>query len=54
MSTSPAAGFKPCAYLPHWLFKHLVKLDDLLAFLMPALGYRIFVVLQKNPNNKPK
>jgi SAM-dependent methyltransferase len=42
-----AAGFKPHAYVPHWLFKHLVKVDDLISFLMPVLGYRIFVVLEK-------
>ena len=42
-----AAGFKPYAYVPHWVFKGLVKLDDWLWFLMPAVGYRIFVVLEK-------
>jgi SAM-dependent methyltransferase len=42
-----AAGFKPYAYLPHWLFKYLVKIDDWVPFLMPVLGYRIFVVLEK-------
>jgi len=48
-----AAGFKPYAFVPHWLFKHLVKLDDWLSFLMPLLGYRIFVVLEKkfHPSN---
>ena len=44
-----AAGFKPYAFTPHWLFKHLVKVDDWISFLMPLLGYRIFVVLEKKP-----
>ena len=44
-----AAGFKPYALAPNWLFKHLVKLDDWISFLMPVLGYRIFVVLEKKP-----
>jgi hypothetical protein len=42
-----AAGFKPYAFVPHWLFKHLVKVDDWISFLMPLVGYRIFVVLEK-------
>jgi len=42
-----AAGFKPYAYLPHWLFKHLIKIEDWISFLMPVFGYRIFVVLEK-------
>ncbi len=44
-----AAGFKQYAFVPHWLFKHLVKVDDWVSFLMPLLGYRIFVVLEKRP-----
>jgi SAM-dependent methyltransferase len=43
-----AAGFKPYAFAPHWLFKNIVKVDDWISPLMPALGFRIFVVLQKN------
>jgi len=42
-----AAGFKPYAFVPHWLFKHLVKIDDWISFLMPLAGYHIFVVLEK-------
>lgn len=45
-----AAGFKPYALAPHWLFKHLVKVDDWISFLMPLLGHRIFVVLEKRQN----
>jgi len=44
-----AAGFKPYSFVPHWLFKHLVKIDDWISVLMPLLGYRIFVVLEKRP-----
>jgi SAM-dependent methyltransferase len=44
-----AAGFKSYALIPHWLFKHLVKIDDWISLLMPLLGYRIFVVLEKRP-----
>lgn len=46
-----AAGFKPYACLPYWLFKHLVKVDDWISFSMPVLGYRIFVVLEKKTAN---
>ena len=42
-----AAGFKSYAYVPYRLFRYLVKIDDWIRFLMPALGFRIFVVLQK-------
>jgi SAM-dependent methyltransferase len=42
-----AAGFKPYAFVPHWLFEHLVKVDDWISFLMPLVGFRIFVVLEK-------
>ncbi len=42
-----AAGFKPYAFAPHWLFKHLVRIDDWLSFAMPLIGFRILVVLEK-------
>lgn len=42
-----AAGFKPHAYLPHSIFKRLIKLDDWLTVLMPLVAFRIFVVLEK-------
>lgn len=43
-----AAGFKPYAYAPLGLFKVLLALEGALAFLMPFLGFRIFVVLEKS------
>lgn len=43
-----AAGFKPYAYMPHWIFRHLVKIDDHLTWLMPLIAFRIFVVLEKS------
>jgi len=46
-----AAGFKPYAYLPHSFFRHLVKIDDHLTWLMPLIAFRIFVVLEKTPMN---
>ncbi len=42
-----AAGFKPYAYIPHRIFRHLVKIDDHLTWLMPLIAFRIFVVLEK-------
>ncbi len=42
-----AAGFKPYAYIPHRFFQHLIKIDDLLTWLMPLIAFRIFVVLEK-------
>ena len=48
-----AAGFKPHAYVPHGLFKHLVKLDDWLLPLAPWVGFRICVVLEKSGKNPP-
>ena len=42
-----AAGFKPYAYVPHPLFKVLVKVDKLLTPFMRWIGFRIFVVLVK-------
>lgn len=42
-----AAGFRDHAYLPHGLFKHLVKIDDYLGWLMGLIGFRVFVVLEK-------
>lgn len=43
-----AAGFKPYAYMPHWLFRRLIKIDDCLTWLMPLIAFRIFVVLEKD------
>lgn len=42
-----AAGFKPHAYAPMAIFQWLVRVDDLLATLMPWIGFRIFIVLEK-------
>lgn len=42
-----AAGFKPYAYMPHRLFRHIVKIDDYLTWIMPLIAFRIFVVLEK-------
>lgn len=42
-----AAGFKPYAYMPHSLFRHLVKIDDYLTWLMPLIAFRTFIVLEK-------
>ncbi|MCX7045457.1 MAG: class I SAM-dependent methyltransferase [Candidatus Sumerlaeota bacterium] len=42
-----AAGFKPRAYVPHGFFRRAVRLDDFLGFLMPLIGFRIFVTLEK-------
>lgn len=42
-----AGGFKPRAFLAFSLFRRLVRLDDWLAPLMPLIGFRIFVVLEK-------
>jgi hypothetical protein len=42
-----AAGFKPYAYMPHWLFRRLVRIDDCLTLLMPLIAFRILVVLEK-------
>ncbi len=42
-----AYGFKPCALLPYRIFKHVVRVDDWISFLMPLVGFRIFVVLEK-------
>lgn len=42
-----AAGFKPYAYIPHRLFRYLVKADDYLKRLMPLIAFRIFVVIEK-------
>ena len=47
-----AAGFKPYAYVPHWIFKHLVKIDNGLTWLMPLLAFRIYVVLEKMPQER--
>ena len=47
-----AAGFQEYAFVPHWLFKYLVKVDDWISFLMPLLGYRIFVVLEKRSSSR--
>jgi len=44
---SCAAGFKPYAYMPYWLFRILVEADDALAPLMRWIGFRIFVVLER-------
>lgn len=46
-----AAGFKPYAYMPHRFFRHLVKMDDHLAWLMPLIAFRIFVVMEKTEEN---
>jgi len=45
-----AAGFKPYAYVPHWIFRGLAALDDWLgnaAWFMRAAGFRIFIVLER-------
>jgi SAM-dependent methyltransferase len=42
-----AAGFKPHAYIPHRIFRHVIKIDDYLKFLMPLIAFRLFVVLEK-------
>ena len=42
-----AAGFKPYAFLPYRLFRHIVKVDDYLTWFMPFIAFRIFVVLEK-------
>jgi SAM-dependent methyltransferase len=42
-----AAGFKPHAYIPHRIFRHVIKMDDCLKFLMPLVAFRLFVVLEK-------
>jgi SAM-dependent methyltransferase len=44
-----AAGFKPYAYVPLSFFRHLVKIDDRLTWLMRLIAFRIFVVLEKTP-----
>jgi SAM-dependent methyltransferase len=43
-----AAGFKPYAYLPHSVFRRLVKLDDRLGFILPIVAFRVFVALEKS------
>ena len=48
-----AGGFRPYSFIPHCIFRYLVKLDDWFSFLMPLIGYRIFVVLEKhNASNR--
>lgn len=42
-----AGGFKHYAFVPYWLFRRLVKVDDLLSPLMRLFGFRVFVVLEK-------
>jgi hypothetical protein len=42
-----AAGFKPYAYAPHFLFRILARMDAYLSILMPFIGFRIFVVLER-------
>ena len=44
-----AAGFKPYAYVPHALFRVLLRADDALSFLMRWIGFRVLVVLEKGP-----
>jgi len=46
-----AAGFKSYAYIPHVFFRYLVKIDNCLSWLMPLIGFRIFVVLEKRGKN---
>lgn len=46
-----AAGFKPHAYLPMRLFQRMIRLDDLLPPLMPLIGFRVFIVLEKKGAN---
>jgi SAM-dependent methyltransferase len=47
-----AAGFKPYAYVPYRIFRHLIKIDNCLTWLMPLIAFRIFVVLEKAPVEK--
>ena len=43
-----AAGFKPYAFVPYWLMKRVVVLDDWLLWAMKFIAFRIFIVLEKS------
>ena len=42
-----SGGFKPYSFMPYSIFKCLIHLDDWIRILMPFLGFRIFVVIEK-------